>query len=372
MVKFKLPDSCSDTSLSPQREKITFQGLPKTPAPAPLSSITSWESVFETDDEDDSGYYSPPAGELSFHRRDITPLKKTESLLTLALKRQRQRKAAPAREFSYIQKFVDEQHQVDIQPSVESANYNDDDNEVASTDGGAAFYAELVAHAGLKQQSFDQAPLLVRLATDLAVGIKRSIAFITTCFGQKQQESEQSQTQQQPQPLTGEQEPLLGGKQKHQQATTTITISSTSTSFYSYVPAKPISIIAREDTHHPYHPFPRTSRIRSINCNEDEDEEDYHRLMQKQQHKQHNEMIPPNTAWVNDQCQIARAGPLGLAGEDEDEMSAYLARDADWVCCECSGVNSRWEFLCSYCGAHSKKAGCCQAAVKEVDGRLGF
>jgi hypothetical protein len=157
---------------------------------------------------------------------------------------------------------------------------------------------------------------------------------------------------QQQQPLAGEQEPLLRGKQD------IITTPNT-----PYVPTKPICIAG--DAHH-QHPYASDDAI----SNQDED----YRLMRKQQDE-----IPPHTAWVNEQSQIARAGLLGLTREEdennnrdkEDEMSAYLARDTDWVCCECSGLNSRWEFLCSHCRTHSK-AGCCQAAVEEIDGRLGF
>lgn len=36
------------------------------------------------------------------------------------------------------------------------------------------------------------------------------------------------------------------------------------------------------------------------------------------------------------------------------------ARDTDWICCTCSGGNSRWEFLCGWCAAHCR-ARCCEA-----------
>ncbi|KAK3693681.1 hypothetical protein B0T22DRAFT_450468 [Podospora appendiculata] len=36
-----------------------------------------------------------------------------------------------------------------------------------------------------------------------------------------------------------------------------------------------------------------------------------------------------------------------------------LNRDTAWECCNCGATNSRFEFLCSACNAHSKNL-CCE------------
>jgi hypothetical protein len=98
----------------------------------------------------------------------------------------------------------------------------------------------------------------------------------------------------------------------------------------------------------------------------------------EQQQQQQQQDIPFREAHANEQAQLARAGPLaGAFGggavreEEEERVGAYLAADTDWVCCACSSVNTRWEFLCWRCREHSKR-GCCVPAVEEVDGPAGW
>jgi hypothetical protein len=73
------------------------------------------------------------------------------------------------------------------------------------------------------------------------------------------------------------------------------------------------------------------------------------------------------TGWVNNLCQIPKAGPPHLKRGDV----SYIARDYDWVCCGCGAANSRYEFLCYRCQAHSKGK-CCEEAVEELDGEAGW
>jgi hypothetical protein len=73
------------------------------------------------------------------------------------------------------------------------------------------------------------------------------------------------------------------------------------------------------------------------------------------------------TGWVNNLVQIPKAGPLHLKRGDV----SYIERDYDWVCCGCGAANSRYEFLCFRCGAHSKGR-CCEEVVEELDGEAGW
>ncbi|GAB1311568.1 hypothetical protein MFIFM68171_01778 [Madurella fahalii] len=62
------------------------------------------------------------------------------------------------------------------------------------------------------------------------------------------------------------------------------------------------------------------------------------------------------TALANDRAAVARAGPMGPERTRSDV--AYLGEDRGWACCNCGADNSRFEFLCWSCAAHSKGP-CC-------------
>ncbi|KAL2161027.1 hypothetical protein VTH06DRAFT_8740 [Thermothelomyces fergusii] len=99
-------------------------------------------------------------------------------------------------------------------------------------------------------------------------------------------------------------------------------------------------------------------------------------------------VIPLGEGRANEQRQIARAGPLfpgfaPLAARAPSRLyapppppppppfprqqKAYVPwdRDRNWACCGCGCANSRYEFLCWWCGAHSRGA-CCDDAREMV------
>jgi hypothetical protein len=79
---------------------------------------------------------------------------------------------------------------------------------------------------------------------------------------------------------------------------------------------------------------------------------------------QANLAIPFQEGWANDQSQIAKAGPLNIKSAKNKKRGdvSYIERDYDWVCCGCGAANSRFEFLCFRCRAHSKRS-CCEEVV---------
>ncbi|KAL2150207.1 hypothetical protein VTH82DRAFT_7883 [Thermothelomyces myriococcoides] len=105
---------------------------------------------------------------------------------------------------------------------------------------------------------------------------------------------------------------------------------------------------------------------------------------------------PIPEAWINERLQTARVTPLFLPFSSSSSSSfapspafpsyshrlwrrrratAVMAmaegelqnldwnRDRNWACCMCSSANSRYEFLCWCCGAHSR-GDCCDDAVE--------
>ncbi|KXX76657.1 hypothetical protein MMYC01_206203 [Madurella mycetomatis] len=62
-------------------------------------------------------------------------------------------------------------------------------------------------------------------------------------------------------------------------------------------------------------------------------------------------------ALANEYEAVRRAGPMGPERTNAD--AGYVGEDKDWACCNCGAGNSRFEFLCWSCAAHSKRR-CCE------------